>query len=214
MLFSDYIPDKLKENSNTSAFLQVVDELQKFKTNIIANSLRVDNFALLTDKKWIFKKLEEFGITGIPFDYPLDILQQYLLNVGVICSTRGSKVGLELYCSLLSLGQVTIDDSGFYGVSSIILLDSRTQGFVTDDNEKPTFYLTDGSDVETVKYLTITIKSRYFNGEYPKEERVIKEYIEKSIGSQLKFSPKRVVTFNYESFPFFSYHKLLNPYFV
>lgn len=214
MLFSDSIPDRLQEQPNVSAFTRVLDGLQNFKTEVISDSLRVGNFALLTDKKWLIKHLEEFGVVNLPLDYPMQILQQYLLNVDTVCRTRGSKIGLELYCSLLSLGEVVIDDSRFYAESSLLLLDSPTQGFITEDNKDKVFFLCDDSKIESTAYLTVTIRSRYFNGDYPNEAKLIKGYIEGNIGRQLGFSPEKAITFNYEENSDFYYHKLLNNYFA
>ena len=99
MLFSTSIPDKLREHPNVSAFMDVLDALQNFKTEVIADSLRVDNAAILMDRKWLIKKLEEYGVTDLPLNYPIQILRQYLLNVDNVCRTRGSKIGIELYYS-------------------------------------------------------------------------------------------------------------------
>lgn len=215
MLFSTSIPDKLQEYPNVSAFMGILDELQNLKTEIIASSLRVDNAAVLMDKKWLLKKLEEFGVNDIPLDYPIQIMQQYLLNVDTICSTRGSKKGVELYCSLLSLGKVTIDDSKFYTDTSLLLLDSVLQGYITEDNSSKNFYLcADTSEVEPLSELKIKINSKYFNGEYTKEEGVIKKYIEGTISKYLGFSPNKKITFIYGSASDFYFHNLLNSYFV
>lgn len=215
MLFSSSIPDKLFEHPNVSAFTGVLDALQDFKSGIIADALRVDNFALLMDKKWLLKKLEEFGITDVPLDYPIQIIQQYLLNVDTICGTRGSKIGIELYCSLLSLGEVEVDDSNFYKEPTLLLLDSPLQGYITDDNSYNSFFLCeDNSLIEPLKSMTITIRSKYFNGNYPNEAQLIKSYLESSISRQLGFSPNREITFNYEESEDFYYHKLLNTYFA
>lgn len=214
MLFSTSIPDKLQEHPNVSAFMSVLDSLQNFKTEIIAGSFRVGNSAVLMDRKWLLKKLEEFGV-DIPLNYPIQVIQQYLLNVDTICRTRGSKIGIEFYCSLLSFGEVTVDDSNFYKGTELLLLDSPVQGYITEDNSYDNFFICeDNSLLEPLVTLAITIKSRYFNGQYPDEERVIKAYLESTIGSQLGFSPNRKVTFNYQSRSDFYFHKLLNPYFV
>lgn len=215
MSFSKSIPDKLLEHSNVSAFMSVLDSLQNFKTEVIAGSLRVDNSAVLMDKKWVHKKLEEFGVTDLPLDYPIQIMRQYLLNVDTVCRTRGSKIGIELYCSLLSFGEVIVDDSDFYKDVLLLLLDSTFQGFITDDNSKIGYYLCDDSEIISPKVtLTVTIKSKYFNGQYPNEERLIKAYIENTIGRQLGFSPNKEVIFNYQPREDFYFHNLLNPYFV
>lgn len=215
MLFSTSIPDKLQEHPNVSAFMSVLDALQDFKTEIIAGSFRVNNSAVLMDRKWLLKKLEEFGVTDMPLDYPIQIMRQYLLNADTVFRTRGSKKGLELYCSLLSFGEVTVDDSSFYAEPRLLLLDSYLQGFITEDNRDNPLYLCDDSDnINQEVSLRIIIRSRYFNGDYPSEASLIKSYIESTLDRQLGFSPKRKVTFSYHSRDSFYFHKLLNPYFV
>lgn len=215
MLFRTSIPDRLQEHPNVSAFVSVLDALQSFKAEIISESLRVDNYALLMDKKWLLKYLAELGFTDIPLEYPTQIIQQCLLNADTLSRVRGSKIGLEFYCSLFSLGEVTIDDSEFFRDPMLILLDSPLHGYLTDDNSTYDYYLCDNSaNVEPSVNLTVTIKSRFFNGDYPKEEALIKSYIETNIGKQLGFSPNREITFYYLQNTDFYYHKLLNPYFV
>lgn len=214
MSFSDSIPEKVKSHPNVSAFMNVLDELQNFKTEIIADSLRVDNSAVLMDRKWLLKKLEEYGVTDIPLNYPIQVIRQYLLNVDTICRTRGSKIGLELYVSLLSLGEVTIDDSKFYMDSNILLLDSISNGFVIDNNSSDKFYLMDDNSILNKKSsLRITIKSKFFNGEYPEESKLVKSYISNSIKRNLGFSNVSL-TFKYIAKAKFYFHKLLNSYFV
>lgn len=215
MLFSTSIPDKLQEYPNVTAFMSVLDALQNFKTEIIAESFRADNAAILMDKKWLLKKLDEFGVTDLPIEYPIQIIRQYLLNVDTVCRTRGSKMGIEFYCSLLSFGEVTVDDSDFYNETELLLLDSETQGYITEDNSKSKYYLCDDSDNLSYEVtLDISIKSKYFNGQYPNEAKIIKYYLEKTIDRQLGFSPNKTVNFTYASRSDFYFHKLLNPYFV
>lgn len=215
MLFSTGIPDKLQEHPNVSAFMSVLDSLQNFKTEIIAGSLRVNNSAVLMDKRWLLKKLEEFGVVNMPLDYPIQIIRQYLLNVDTVCRTRGSKIGVELFCSLLSFGEVNVDDSDFYADNGCLLLDSQVQGFITEDNSYKNFFICDDAAIlKSPVTLGITIKSKYFNGSYPEEERVIKAYIEGNIGSYLGFSPNKEITFTYQPREDFYFHNLLNPYFI
>lgn len=215
MLFSTNIPDRLQEHPNVVSFMNVLDALQNFKTEVIAESLRVDNSAVLMDKKWLLKKLEEFGVTDLPIGYPIQIMRQYLLNVDTVCRTRGSKIGIELYCSLLSFGEVTVDDSNFYAEDDLLLLDSTSSGYITEDNSYDKFYLCEDNSVLNKKVtLGITIKSKYFNGQYPTEASIIKAYLESTIGKQLGFSPNKQVNFSYGSRSDFYFHKLLNSYFV
>ena len=214
MLFSTSIPDKLREHPNVSAFMDVLDALQNFKTEVIADSLRVDNTAVLMDRKWLIKKLEEYGVTDLPLSYPIQILRQYLLNVDTVCRTRGSKIEIELYCSLLSLGEATVDDKDFYSDSNVLLLDSVTNGYITEDNNSDKFYLTGDSSVfDVTTTLRITIKSKYFNGNYPTVALLIQNFLKSSIKRNLGFSKANVI-FTFASRNDFYFHKLLNQYFV
>lgn len=194
--------------------MDVLDALQNFKTEVIADSLRVDNTAVLMDRKWLIKKLEEYGVTDLPLAYPIQILRQYLLNVDTVCRTRGSKIGIELYCSLLSLGEVTVDDKDFYSDSNVLLLDSITNGYITEDNKSDKLYLTGDSSVfDVTTTLRITIKSKYFNGNYPTEASLIQNFLKSSIKRNLGFSKANVI-FTFASRNDFYFHKLLNQYFV
>ena len=214
MLFSDSIPSKLQEHPNVSAFMSVLDALQNFKKEIIAGSLRVDNAGVLMDRKWLLKKLDEFGVSDLPLNYPIQIIRQYLLNVDTVCRTRGSKKGIELYCSLLSFGEVTVDDSQFYSDPKVLLLDSLVTGYLTGDNSNLSFYLLDDTDIlEEKTTLKITVKSKYFNGSYPTEASLIKKHLQDTIYKNIGFSNAAVI-FQWQSRSEFYFHELLNPYFV
>lgn len=194
--------------------MDVLDALQNFKTEVIADSLRVDNAAVLMDRKWLIKKLEEYGVTDLPLTYPIQILRQYLLNVDTVCRTRGSKIGIELYCSLLSLGEVTVDDSKFYMDSDVLFLDSSDSGYIIENNDATTFYLTDSNvTFKKESVLKITIKSKFFDGKHPTEAQLIQNFLKSSIKRNLGFS-KVNVTFTFTSRDEFYFHKLLNRYFV
>lgn len=194
--------------------MDVLDALQNFKTEVIADSLRVDNAAVLMDRKWLIRKLEEYGVTDLPFTYPIQILRQYLLNVDSVCRTRGSKIGIELYCSLLSLGEVTVDDSKFYMDSDVLFLDSSDSGYIIENNDATTFYLTDSNvTFKKESILKVTIKSKFFDGKHPTEAQLIQNFIKSSIKRNLGFS-KVNVTFTFTSRDEFYFHKLLNRYFV
>lgn len=194
--------------------MDVLDALQNFKTEVIADSLRVDNAAVLMDRKWLIKKLEEYGVTDLPLAYPIQILRQYLLNVDTVCRTRGSKIGIELYCSLLSLGEVTVDDSKFYMDSDVLFLDSSDSGYIIENNDATTYYLTDSNvTFKKESVLKITIKSKFFDGKHPTEAQLIQNFLKSSIKRNLGFS-KVSVTFTFTSRDEFYFHKLLNRYFV
>lgn len=215
MYIKDLFPDRLQEFSNPNNFAEVMDSLQQYKQEIVSESLRVYNPALLTDKKWLLKRLSDYGITDMPIELPLIIIQQYLLNSDVIFRTRGSKIGIELYCSVLSLGEVTVDDSDFYYFPKNLVLSSTVQGFITDNSEGDQFHLVgDTGILDNVSSLVITIKSKYFNGNYPDEAKYIQQYLKDSINANIGFTTKKDVTFVFESNTEFYFHKLLNPYFV
>lgn len=215
MYIKDLFPDRLQEFSNPNNFAEVMDSLQQYKQEIVSESLRVYNPALLTDKKWLLKRLSDYGITDMPIELPLIIIQQYLLNSDVIFRTRGSKIGIELYCSVLSLGEVTVDDSDFYYFPKNLVLSSTVQGFITDNSEGDQFHLVGDTDIlDNVSSLVITIKSKYFNGNYPDEAKYIQQYLKDSINANIGFATKKDVTFVFESNTEFYFHKLLNPYFV
>lgn len=215
MLFSDTIPSNLQEYPNVNQFMDILDALQNFKQELIAGSMRVNNAGVLMNEKWLIKKLDEFGITNIPEGYPIQIIRQLLLNADTVCRTRGSKIGIQLYCSVLSLGEVTVDDAQFYANPQTLILNSLVQGHITADNTNTFYYLvSDSSQLNPTVNMKITIKSRFFNGKYPNEAKLIKEYLESTINSQLGFSPDKKVTFVYQTRTDFYFHKLLNPYFV
>lgn len=110
-----------------------------------------------------------------------------------------------------------MDDSKFYLSPSFVLLDSLEQGYLTEDSTSDKLYLVSNSkELTPLATLTITIKSRYFNGNFPTEAGIIKRYIESTIGGQLGFSPNKDVTIDYVGVNNndFYFHKLLNPYFI
>lgn len=215
MTFLDSIPSKLQEHPTVTRFMDVLDNLNSFKQEVINEAIRSNNFGVSMNKKWLLKYLADYGITDIPDEYPIQIVQQYLLNIDNILSSRGSKIGTELYCSVLSLGEVTVDDSQFIPELTVLELDNKTRGFITDSSGGRHFMLPDSSyDRNPRVTLRITIKSKYFNGDYPAEEALIKKYLKDTIERQLPFSPNKNITFYYYPRNDFYFHKLLNPYFV
>ena len=212
MLFSDRIPEALGSYPDVSAFIKVLDDLQTVKKEYITEILRVNNPVLLTNRKWLVKKLADYGIKGIPVGYPIQILQQALLNINTLFSTRGSVMGLGFYCSLFSLGEVIIDDSEFYVDYDYLVLDSNTRGFLTADSGKAPFYLcSDSSEVEKSSKITIRIYSKYF---MMPQASIIKDFSKSSIKSQLGFGSNMDIVFKFYQRTKFYYHELLNPYFV
>lgn len=208
MLFNTCIPEKVQEHPNVAAFTEVLDALQSYKSEIIGGSFRANNPAVLTDRKWLLKKLDEIGVSNFPENYPLEPMQLFLLNADTIFRTRGSKIGLELYCSVLTLGEVTIQDEDFYKDSPIIQLDSLSQGYITENSSAKKFYLvSDNLEINPETSLGITIVTRFFNNS------VVKKYLTATIKNQIGFGNATIsVTFKPTGLRY--YHKLLNPYFV
>ena len=214
MLFSDSVPEVILESPNTLAFLTVLDRLQEFKSLLMSDAIRGNNYAILNDKKWIVKHLSDFGVTDLSMDLPLAVMQQILLNVETLFHTRGSKIGLELFCSIMSLGEVEIDDSNVYADPINVILDSLIQGYLRDNKEDKPLYLADDNETLVPKTsIKVSVKSKYFNGQFPVEAEVIKKYIKDNLKYWLGFSNvKQEITF--DSADNFYYHKLLNRYFV
>lgn len=210
------IPEIVLQNPQTAQFIQVLDGMNEYKRDIMASALRANSFGVLTDRKVIHRHLADFGIV-LPMDYPMEILIQVLLNAYTFCSTRGSKRGLQFFLSVLSLGEVIIDDSSFYVAPGYLILDSLINGYITGDSEKPHFeIISDNAILETTQDLDITIKSQYFNGNYPDEAAIIQSFLTAdTIGKQLWFNNNPVnITLTFQSRNSFYYHNLLNRYFV
>ena len=208
MLFSNNIPDKLQEYPTVSAFVSVLDSLQNYKSEIIGDSFRVHNPAVLMDRKWLLKKLYDLGVTDFPEDYPLEIIQQFILNAETVFRTRGSKIGLELYCSILTLGSVSIQDSEFYEESSTIQLDSFSQGYITGDNSNKSFYIvSDNSEINPETSLSVEVSTPFSDND------VVKDYLKNTIRSQIGFG-NVTISLSFKPLNTKFYHKLLNPYFI
>lgn len=215
MSFSENIPSKVLENSYTKEFASLLDSLQNFKSESLFSAIRTNNFALLTDKKWILKRLTDFGLENIPIELPLIVLQQMLLNADSFNRLRGSKIGVQFYCSILSLGEVTIDDSSFFSESKLLILDSLEQSFITEDNSKKIFYLCDDSSlINPAMSLGIEIKSKFFKEEFSAYGNTIKQYIEASIIDYVGFNSNLHIDYTYQERDDFYYHELLNKFFV
>ena len=212
MSFSNYIPDRVLEFSNPDKFTRVLDELYKFKQDKMFNALRHTNPILLTDRKWLIKKLSDYGVDFIPMEFPLEIIQQFLLNADVILGTRGSAKGFELFLSTMTLGKVSVNYTNFYAKPNGLILNSRVQGNITGDNLSDTFYLVGTSQMNGRVTLTITISSSYFSDGATKN--LIMDTIRRAYPMFLGFSPNREVVFNTStaSKPYF--HSLLNKFFI
>ena len=102
MQFSKFIPVSVKEQELSHKLISVFDGLQAYKEEIIYGSLRTTNFALIDNKKWLLKKLADYGFSGLPYEMPLLVLQQLLLNAVKLNKLRGSYDGVRLFVSIIT----------------------------------------------------------------------------------------------------------------
>ena len=131
MSFKSNIPEQVLAHPNTRKFVSVMDGVNEVKSDIIFTSLRAYNPALLLDKNWLLKRLGDYGVDFIPMEFPLPIIQQFLLNADIILGTRGSKKGVELFLSVMTLGTVSVNFNSFYADPQVLLLNSLIQGLKT-----------------------------------------------------------------------------------
>lgn len=217
MSYKDSTPEiVLEQNVNASRFLDVLDAVQEYKTENISNALRTFNGAVSMNRKWLIKYIAEYGLTDIPYDYPIQILTQTLLNIDSLFRMRGSIAGLEFMLSLFSLGDVLVDAGGFYAKPGVLLLDDLIQGHLTGDNDTDLFYclIDDNTSLNEDMTLIIKVKSKFFSDAYPVETQdLIKDYIQKKTPEFLGFSPSKQITHTFEPYDRFVYSKYLNPYF-
>lgn len=209
MNIRDNIPNKLFENPNVDSFISVLDSLNEYKQSVISEAVRVNNPVLCTNGSWLIKALEEYGITGFTNDYPIFPLQQILLNAQTFTSLRGSKKGVEFYCSVLSLGEVTVDDSNFYGEYRILLLDSIIHGTLLGDNKNDlqNFLVGDSKQVALTPTLRISIATQYC------DNPLVTDYIGRNLPSYLGYAPGKDLNITFTERDNKYYHPLLNGFF-
>lgn len=208
MNFSDNIPERLIAEAPLK-FVKVLDGVHEEKQLIIAQALRENNPLLLNDAKWLIMRLADYGLMGIPQEMPVAILQQALLNAGTLVRLRGSKAGLNLFCSVFSLGEVSFDDSDFYNDGSVLYPDSVLEGYITADNVNPYFYIvSDSTQLANTEPLPISVSTKYSSN------TTVKEFLQNEVVNWLGFSPGKVITFTFSNRASAYYHPLLNQYFV
>ena len=167
MSFKSNIPEQVLAHPNTRKFVSVMDGVNEVKSDIIFTSLRVYNPALLLDKNWLLKRLGDYGVDFIPMEFPLPVIQQFLLNADIILGTRGSKKGVELFLSVMTLGTVSVNFNSFYADPQVLLLNSLIQGHIVGDTADPKFYLIGNSDIiNPAVTFSATINSKYFGTSY------------------------------------------------
>jgi hypothetical protein len=217
MSFKRRIPEKLFENPNVVSLVNVLDGLYQYEKSLIGTALNTWNPLLCMDKKVLLRYLAELGFPQFPYDIPVQVMQQVILNAEFFTGLKGSKIGVEFFCSVMSLGLVAVNDSDFYSRSSHLLFDSIRQGVIVDSTDDlELFMVTETEDFGDIPILSISIQSKFFDGNYPLEETAIKAFLINNIKEWLPFCPLLDVQniFTFTPRTDFYYHNLLNPYFV
>lgn len=214
MLFSQSIPDMVLENSAASKFVSVLDSLQEVKQGIISDAVRSFNPILCMNEKWLRKYLTDYGFSDIPKGFPVRVLQQMLLNADTIMRLRGSKLGLEFFLSVCSLGVATIDTSGLYKPLELVFLDSTNYGYITSNNSDSRLFLCDNNVLSESSQLLITLRSKYFDERHNTEAYAIERYLRAVTPTYVGFSSKLTIGWSFLERDKFYYHGLLNPQYV
>ena len=216
MLFKDSIPEEVLFNPNVSAFVSILDELQKSKQGVISSALRSTNPLLCNDKKWLIRYLEDFGLSGVPIEIPLVCLQQLALNMDEIFSRIGTEVGVVLFLETVTLGVAIINVSGAQQFQ-YLLPDSILDGFITNDNVTSNRrYLVDRNTLNGTCQITINLSSKIFVSDISTGSEAMatfKEFIKSSIKKFVRLQPDCTITVNTSTRSSYVYPKLLNDYF-
>lgn len=212
MAFKDSIPERVLENTTVNNFVEVLNGLHDYKKGIITASLRAWNPAVFMSKQWLNMRLQEYGVS-LPYELPIQVMQQFLLNINEIFRLRGSKLGLEFWLSVITLGEVTVGDSQYWDELVYLSPNSKTRGYITCDNENPFYYLvSDSSQLHRALSLSITIKTP-FNTDATIKAALV-SYITNTIRSQLGFPETATINVTWQTRGGQYFHRLLNPYFV
>lgn len=213
MLFSHSIPEHVFENPHTKAFISVLDALQEYKQEVISQAIRTLNVPLCTDEKWLRKYLKDSGFSDIPSGFPIEPMQQMLLNADTIMSLRGSYIGLELLVSVCALGEVSVDASGLLSKVLVVFPSSTEYGFITDSNDTDHLYLADNTGIAVDSQLSITVSSFYFDGDHEKEMDAIRSYLDKVIKDYVGYSRNLRINWTCQKSTDKVYHRLLGDFF-
>lgn len=208
-MFSINIPERVLSNQ-TSKFVTLLDSLLVYKQRQMFEAVRVNNPVLLNNKRWLLRKLSELGFI-FPESFPIIVLQQVLLNADILVKMRGSKIGTELFCSILTLGEVHLDDAYAHGRIQALIPNSIFNGFITEESGDTLYIIDDLELIKSKDVLNITISSSLFSKPYAKD---IQEYVIKEIKNWVPFNLQEGVHFVFNNRNDIFYHSLLNSYFV
>lgn len=213
MLFSDNIPEEVLRNPDSAKFLAVLDGLHEFRQTKITEYLRANNPAVCTDKAVLIRALQDYGVT-LPYGLPVIVLQQFLLNVDTLMAYKGSRLGIILICSVLSLGEVTLDESQF-GIRTHLLYPDDLDKYITGDNDNDYYWYlcSDSDEIAPQSELGIGIDSLYADGNHTEELAVIEQTIRDSIEDFVGFYDT-IVSITWQSRNSLYFHEKLNTYFI
>lgn len=229
MNYTYNIPESILENPPTAKLVSVLDGLDRHKKGLIGEYLRYWNPITLNDKKWLVEKLHDFGFSETSEELPMIVLQQVLLNADVIAGTKGSLMGVQLYCSAFSLGDVVITPEKLdFETWNTLMPNDLIRGFVTGDNINTEYYLVSKTeDFLLLGDLHIDVKSRFFKepiydgkideyGSMVKEDfsTIIYDFLNLNIRNQTIFGAyldHKIDTLPRDEFYF---HELLNKNFI
>lgn len=198
-------------NPNVNNFAEVLDGANDYKFLEIAGALRNYNLALLQDRTWLIVRLSEYGI-NLSRDLPIPVLQQFLLNAETITSLRGSKIGLQLWVSVLTLGQVTINDTDMYKDPLFLLLDSVLQGYMMSDSNQTAYAMvSDSIQLILDTTLGVTVQSKYYG---TSDWTNIEQFLRDNIESQVAFPGNLTVNYSFSTRAQYYFHPLLNTDFL
>ncbi len=205
MKFRNRIPENiLLENPNADKFVTVLDKLNEFKELEVLKHSRFYRSVLLTDYKFLKKRIENYGYPPIPGDFPISVLYNMILNADAVMSLKGTKLGLEYWLWVMTEGEVTVDDSAFYPQGEHIILSDLVDGYVShfDPLETPDLFLfSDISDFGT-QVLTIDIETPH------SAITSLENYINDNIKDFISFvSDSATITINFTSGPYVPYAK-------
>lgn len=213
MPFSDNIPELILEFPNTRKFVSVLDGLYQEERSIINSYTRLFNPLLLTNKKWLIKILEEYGFF-IPYEFPIEIMQNILINANAIMESRGSLKGVEFFCSAVTLGEVTVNGDNFYQPTDRFLLDTTVMDTIVEDTLHPVFYLSDSTGfTSSPSSLEVTIQSIFYDGTHVAEATSLTNYLRTTLPEYLGFNHLLELTITEQSRATRFYHELLNNHF-
>lgn len=181
MQFRNSIPEEIFTNPFADKIVSVLDLLKTFKEEELFEAAKFYHPILSADLRALRVLIEDLGYPPVPDDFPKEILDNMILNAQHVNALKGSKLGLKYWLWVLTVGDVTIDDSAFYPVSNYIRPSDDYYGYVSNVSPlgTPDLYLFDGAANFGSQTLDVSIDTPYHT--LTSLEAYINEHIEKYI---------------------------------